>query len=159
MHSVPAKLYDEDFYAWTQDQARALAELAATRPNAPVDFPNLIEEVEDLGRSARNAVRSQMRRLLEHLLKLAYSPATEPRRGWLATVDQARLELRDHLTPTLRQDAEAELPRLYLDARLLTIRRLANFDEDEAAARLPTTCPFPVDRPLDPDWYPPPPAG
>ena len=154
MHSAPAKLYEEDFYAWTRDQARALAELAATRPNAPIDFPHLIEEVEDLGRSARNVARSQLRRLLEHLLKLAYSPATEPRRGWLATVDQARLELRDLLTPTLRQEIEAELPRLYRDARLLTIRRLTEFGEDEAAARLPGTCPFPVDRLLDQDWYP-----
>ncbi len=154
MHSVPAKLYDEDFYAWTKDQARALAELAATRPNAPIDFPHLIEEVEDLGRSARNAVRSQLRRLLEHLLKLAYSPASEPRRGWLATVDQSRLELRDLLTPTLRLEIDAELPRLYRDARLLTIRRLTEFGEDEAAARLPDACPFPIDRLLDPDWYP-----
>lgn len=154
MHSVPAKLYDEDFYAWTQVQARALADFAATRPNTPIDFPHLIEEVEDLGRSARNAVRNQLRCLLEHLLKLAYSKATEPRRGWLATVDQSRLELRDQLTPTLLHEIEAELPRLYRDARLLTIRRLTEFGEDEAAARLPDAWPFPLDQFLDPDWYP-----
>ena len=39
------------------------------------DRENVAEEIEDLGKSERDAVRSQVSRILEHLLKLAYSPA------------------------------------------------------------------------------------
>lgn len=50
------ELYDQDFYVWTQRQAEALRRLAETRPNVGLDFPHLIEEVEDLGTSQRDAV-------------------------------------------------------------------------------------------------------
>ena len=55
-------LYAEDFYVWTQAQAEALRRLAETRWNGPLDLEHLAEEVEDLGRSTRNAVRSQLQR-------------------------------------------------------------------------------------------------
>ena len=69
------ELYEKDFYAWTQRQAAALRCLADTRPNVDLDFPHLIEEVEDLGTSQRDAVRSPLRRIIEHCLKLEYSRA------------------------------------------------------------------------------------
>ena len=72
------RLYEKDFYAWTRRQAKALRALARTRPNVPVDWQHLIEEVEALGRSERHAVESQLRRLLVHLLKLSASPAAWP---------------------------------------------------------------------------------
>ena len=77
----PAELYDEDFYVWTQDQAKALRELAAERWNGPLVLLNLAEEVEELGRAERNACRSRVVRILEHFLGLAWSPAHLPRSG------------------------------------------------------------------------------
>lgn len=71
-------LYERDFYAWTRAQVRALEKLAATRPNLELDLPHLIEEVRDLGKSERDAVRSQLRRILVHLLKLRHSRARAP---------------------------------------------------------------------------------
>lgn len=54
--ATPAdELYEEDFYAWTRDQARELRRLAATHPNVALDFLHLIAEVEDLGKSERAA--------------------------------------------------------------------------------------------------------
>jgi hypothetical protein len=41
------RLYDEDFYKWTQHQARALRRLATTRLNEPLDIPHLALEVRD----------------------------------------------------------------------------------------------------------------
>ena len=38
MASRPEQLYEEDFYAWTRDQAQALRRLAASRPNLALDF-------------------------------------------------------------------------------------------------------------------------
>jgi hypothetical protein len=78
------ELYEADFYVWTQRQAEALRRLAETRPNVELDFPHLIEEVEDLGTSQRDAVRRQVRRVIEDCLKLEYSRAVDPRGGWYA---------------------------------------------------------------------------
>src|SRR3954466_14557937 len=63
--------YEDDFYAWTQYQAQGLRSLR-TRDNR-FDREHLVEEIEDLGSSYRDAVRSQVRRILLHLLKLAHS--------------------------------------------------------------------------------------
>lgn len=110
-------LYERDFYAWTRAQVRALEKLAATRPNLELDLPHLIEEVRDLGASERDAVRSQLRRNLVHLLKLRYSPAREPRPGWVATVAEARAELADKLSRAQPRAPSASGPRRPLRSR------------------------------------------
>jgi hypothetical protein len=149
-----ASLHEGDFYAWTRDQAQALRRLAELRPNEAIDFPHLIEEVEDLGKSQRVAVRSQAARLIEHLLRLEYSPAAEPRGGWLDTAIDARRELRYRLSPSLRRDLGARLARLYEDARQDAARRLRLHGEIAAAEGLPATCPYRLTQLLDEDWYP-----
>ena len=107
--------YDDDFYAWTQYQAEVLRTMR--RADNRLDRENLAEEVEDLGKSERNAVYSQITRILEHFLKLAYSPADRPRYGWMGSIVEARQQLRRHLTPTLRSIAAGNFPDLYEDAR------------------------------------------
>src|SRR5262249_29549264 len=114
---MPEKLgYADDFYAWTQDQSRLLRSAAALADNR-FDREHLAEEIEDLGKSERDAVRSQIRRILEHFLKLQFSPAKDPRYDWMASVADARSVLSDKLSPSLLRDAESVLPRLYGDAR------------------------------------------
>jgi Domain of unknown function DUF29 len=110
MATQPERLYEEDFYAWTRDQARALRRLAATRPNVALDFEHLIEEVADLGKSERFAVRSQLRRIIEHSLKLAWLPARAPRPGWHETIIDARTTLDDKLSPTLHPMTSSHRP-------------------------------------------------
>ena len=144
--------YDDDFYAWTQYQAQVLRTLR-TRDNR-FDRDRLAEEVEDLGRSQRDAVRSQVRRILLHLLKLAHSPATDPRRDWMDSVDEARAEIDDKLTPALRRDLDEALPRLYASVQKRALRDLQQYGECAAAGSLPGTCPYTVDQILAEDWYP-----
>src|SRR5437763_13188976 len=103
--------YDDDFYAWTQYQAEVLRTMR--RADNRLDRENLAEEVEDLGKSERNAVRSQIVRIVAHLLKLEFSPATDPRFDWMASIIEARRALADSVTATLRRDAERVLPDLY----------------------------------------------
>ena len=74
-------LYGRDFYVWARKQARALKELAALRPNVDVDWLNLIDEVNELAMDYRDTCRSQLRRVAEHLLKLEFSLARDPRVG------------------------------------------------------------------------------
>ena len=59
--------YEDDFYAWTQYQAEVLRSMAVA--DNRFDRENVVEEIETLGRSERDAVRSQVRRIIEHLLK------------------------------------------------------------------------------------------
>lgn len=148
------QLYENDFFAWTQEQATALRRLAELRPNDELDLEHLIEEVEDLGAARRKAVRSQVRRILEHLLKLEHSPATEPRAGWCESILDARNELRDDLTPTLSRDLEASLPTLYAQARHDAQARMRLYGEGEAAAVLPARCPYTLAQVLDEGWLP-----
>src|SRR5690606_18778107 len=71
----PERLYDEDFYVWTQVQA----DLLRRRQFEALDLDHLIEEVEALGRAEKNSVLNNAGVIIEHLLKLQHSPAKEPR--------------------------------------------------------------------------------
>ena len=66
------ELYDQDFVLWTEKQAAALR--AAKGSNLPLDWENLAEEIASLGKSDRRELRSQIRRVLRHLLKLEVYP-------------------------------------------------------------------------------------
>jgi hypothetical protein len=149
--------YDDDFYAWTQYQAEVLRTLP-TADNR-FDREHLAEEIEDLGNSYRDAVRSQVRRILLHFLKLAHSPARDPRSDWMDSIDDARAEMEDKLTASLRRDIEATLPRLYASTRKRVARDLEKYSERDAARVLPAECPYTIDQIIAEDWYPDPAAG
>jgi len=148
-------LYQTDYYAWTQQQAAALRGLAAARVDSKLDLENLAEEVESLGRSDLNTVRSQVRRIIEHLLKLEYSPISEPRVDWRDSVAQARDEIEDHITASMSPDVAADLDKLFGRARRAAASGLIKHGEREAARALPTSCPYSFEQILDQDWYPP----
>ena len=107
---------------------------------------SVAEEIEDLGKSERDAVRSQIRRIVEHFLKLAYSPAQAPRFDWMHSISDARTALEDKMSPTLRRDVEAALVRLYVGARRSAALALRRYGEEEAARGLPEKCPYSLDE-------------
>jgi hypothetical protein len=143
--------YEDDFYAWTQHQAAVLRDMPAA--DNRLDREHVAEEIEDLGKSERDAVRSQVRRIIEHLLKLAHSPAELPRFDRMQTVLEARQTLSDKLSPTLRRDANQMLDRLYADARKRAAASLHRYGEPAAADVLPQTCPYSLDEICREDWY------
>ena len=147
--------YEDDFYAWTQHQAEVLRSMPA--PDNRFDREHVVEEIEDLGKSERDAVRSRIRRIIEHFLKLTYSSAEDPRLDWIATILEARQSLSDKLTPTLRHDAEVMLDKLYADGRKRAAVGLRRHGEDTAAEQLPAVCPWSLDEICREDWYPVPP--
>lgn len=104
-----SELYDRDFVEWTKDQAAALRRGKSAGANLPLDWGNLAEEIESLGKSDRRALHSHTRRILRHLLKLAVATNEGPRRGWGLSVREARKEisiiLRD--SPSLRREIDA----------------------------------------------------
>lgn len=149
--------YEDDFYAWTQHQAAVLRTMPLT--DNRFDREHVAEEIEDLGKSERDAVRSRIRRIIEHLLKLAHSPAEPPRSAWMETVDDAREALSDRMSPALRRDAEQSFDRLYAEGLRRAERALRRHGEAETADALPRTSPFSLDELCREDWYPDPPAG
>src|SRR5437879_1345129 len=80
-------LYNEDFYAWTQEQAALLE----ARQFAALDIPNLVEEVTSLGVSDRRALTSHLIRLVMHLLKWCHQPAVQSA-SWRGNIRDARLQ-------------------------------------------------------------------
>ena len=99
-------LYQDDFYVWTRRQAECLR----ARRYDELDLENLIEEVAELGDTAKKSARRRTRTIIEHLLKLQHSPAVGPRAGWRDTIRTQRDDLLDDLTPTLRRELEDDQP-------------------------------------------------
>src|ERR687898_2734191 len=97
-------LYEQDFHAWAREQAT----LVRAGRYDELDLAHLTEEVEDLGESLYRSVRSSVRTIIEHLLKLEHSPAAEPRGLWLDTIHAQRADLEDDVTASLRRRLETE---------------------------------------------------
>jgi hypothetical protein len=154
MTATVRKLYEEDYYAWTKAQAEALRRLAAERWNGPLDLEHLAEEVEDLGSSQRFAVESQIERILEHLLKLEYSPAAGPRRGWLISILNARSFVRRRMTAAIRREVEPGLQGCYARSRRVAVLTMGEHGELYAEDLMPKTCLYSFEQVLDESWFP-----
>jgi hypothetical protein len=147
------QLYEADFFAWTQLQAKELRRFARTRPNLDLDVRHIAEEIADLGQERRDSLRSWTVRIIEHLLLLERSPAVEPRRGWIDEIVNFRGEIERRLTPTLQRDLARRRPQLYAEARRNLARKLERYGETEVIARLPEQCPWSVDQ-IQGDFWP-----
>ncbi len=150
-------LYEQDFFRWTQEQAQALRALAEQGANLPVDWVNVAEEIESLGRSDRREITSRLATIAEHLLKLQHSPASAPRVGWRETVFRERLNVAKLIAESL--SLRPELPELarsgWEDGSKLARNSLALHGETEAAQHLAQAGdPYTPDQLLS-DWFPP----
>ncbi len=98
---IRKSLYESDYLLWTQE---TIAKLKA-RDFDHVDFENLIEEIEDLGRSQKREIRSRLKTLIEHLLKRIYVDMPYCFNGWENTIDEQRQEIKVELldSPSLRR--------------------------------------------------------
>ena len=149
-----SELYDQDFFLWTQQQAAALRR--AKDSNLPLDWENLAEEIESLGKFDRRQLTSQLRRILRHLFKLEASPAAQPRAGWRATIVDARSEIEGVLqdSPSLRRQVDDLVKGQLKAAAELAANDLGNHREpaDSIKARLDNGG-FTAEQVLG-DWFP-----
>ena len=135
---MPDGLYELDALAWTEQQADLLRRLAAgERVNDAVDWPNVIEEIEALGRSELHGCTSLLRHAMAHLLKLHAWPESRAAGHWrgeaLAFLDDAR----SYFSPSMRQ-------RINIDAEYAkALRQVQASTDDSGDPRpLPAVCPF-----------------
>lgn len=147
-------LYDSDFYAWTERQAEALRRLARRNPELAyelaLDFANLIEEVEDLGRATKRAIETRLELLLLHLAKWRWQPERRSR-SWRRTIEEQRRRIPRLLrkNPGLKPKLPGMLPEAWEAAREDAA------DETELPLEtFPEACPFTLEQVLDPDWWP-----
>jgi hypothetical protein len=147
-------LYRTDFVLWTAEQAAALRSAARTGSNAAVDWENVAEEIESLGRSERSRLASHVRTVLEHLMKLEASPAQAPRLGWKETLLRVRGDITDVLdeSPSLRRELAEIIARQTPRAARIVETELKL--RDETARRAPETLSYSEDQVLG-NWFPP----
>jgi hypothetical protein len=147
-------LYDQDFFLWTQQQAAALRR--AKDSNLPLDWENLAEEIESLGKSDRRQLRSDIRRILRHLFKLEASSASEPRAGWRSSINEGRVEIEDVLrdSPSLRREVDSFVSEEHCLAAKYAAADLEEYGEsaDSIWARLEKGG-FTAEQVLG-DWFP-----
>ena len=138
--------YLADFSSWINQTAQLLRE----RRWHEIDVPHLVEEVEDLGKSERRGIASQLTRLLLHLLKWQYQPQRQSD-NWLDSITDARtqIELTIEDSPSLRDYPAEKLQACYQRAR----RQAAKQNHIEVSA-FPTECPYTLERILAEDWLP-----
>jgi Domain of unknown function DUF29 len=149
-------LYDTDFLAWSKDQAEALRAAMRNGSNQRLDLRNLAEEIEDLGKSVRRELQSQIRRIVRHLLKLEHSSAAEPRRGWTESIVDARAEIEDLLeaSPSLKTELAGDIERQTKRAIDLALRDLRRHEKiDPATAALLRAASYTEEQVLG-DWFP-----
>jgi Domain of unknown function DUF29 len=141
-------LYDVDFFEWTAH----MAELLRAGRFDELDIENLAEEIEDLGKRDRKAVRSQLVRMLMHMIKQQVQPERDGS-SWRASIVNARLEIQQDIedSPSLRRDLENQLARIYTRAVNAAIDEMQL--PPSKAAQIPRECPYTLAQLLDEPKY------
>ncbi len=144
--SPPATLYETDYMQWI---SATVAQLRSQN-YAQVDWANVIEEIEDMGKRERRSVKSNLTILLLHLLKWKYQP--EKRSGsWAGSIVEHRRRIRDTLadSPSLKSHLEQVLPKAYTDAT-----KQAAAETMLTADTFPNECEFELGQIMDDDFLP-----
>jgi hypothetical protein len=138
---MPDGLYERDALAWAERQAALLQRLASgERLNETIDWPNIIEEIQDVGLSELRAVTSLLQQAMTHLMKLQAWPLSQAAAHWHDEAGTFLDDAQRRFTPSMRQ--RIDLDDLY--AKALRRARTAS-DASGAAGPLPDACPFDLD--------------
>ena len=136
--------YDTDYYQWIQETVYALKD----KKFNVIDWDNLVEEIDNMGKSERRALLSLLTRLLEHLLKLSYWETEKKRCGnhWAAEIVNFRSQIETRLedSPSLRR----ELPAMYDRALSVAIKSVSKL------FILPKDASISLKNALNSDWFP-----
>jgi hypothetical protein len=133
-----SELYDTDILLWSEAQAAALRRRALNE----IDWENVAEEIEAVGRSERNAVESHLVLALLHDLKAEAWPTSRDVAHRRAEARGQRDEARRAYAPSMAQ--RINIAKLYREA----LRRLPETEDGIPPLPIPTTCPVTLDEML-----------
>ncbi len=127
---VNKEIYETDYYQWTIEQVRALREQNWEK----IDWENIIEEIEGLGRSDYSAVSSLLMRQIEHRLKVDYTCLEECYKKWQVEIQAFKIAIKRKISPSMKPKLEKDLEEIYQDAVSLVAL--------EYGINLPEKCPY-----------------
>ncbi len=139
-------LYDQDFYAWANEQA---ALLRAGKLSA-ADIEHIAEEIESMGKAEKRELVNRLTVLLLHLLKWQFQPVRRSN-SWRATIRVQRLELSRHLrdNPSLKP----KVPEAIADAHVTAVIQAAD-ETGLPESAFPATCPWSFEQVMDAEFWP-----
>lgn len=133
--------YETDVLVWSEHQADLLRRMGAgERVNDQVDWQNVAEEIESLGRSERRACESHLVLALLHDLKAEAWPLSREVPHWRAEARGHRADAHRAFTPGMRQ--RIDLAALYREV----IDRLPETIDGEPPLPVPEACPVTLDE-------------
>lgn len=144
MNTAPVN--QQDFYAWTQQQA----ELLRSRQFNKIDLEQLIEEVESMGNSELRELESRLTVLLMHLLKWQYQ-ANFQTRSWILTIKEQRRRIVKRLQQST--SLKNKLAEIINDAYELA-RGDAADETGLPESDFPVTCPWTYPQIVDMEFWP-----
>ena len=139
-------LYDRDYYLWLSHTAQLISE----GKFHDLDKANLIEEIEDMGRSEQRAIESNLVVVLLHLLKYKYQPAKRSN-SWKASIREHRRRLKRafRASPSLKRYFEEVFDECYQDSR-----EQAADETGLPIDTFPIESPFTHEQAINPDYLP-----
>lgn len=143
-------LYNTDFHAWAIEQAELLRAISQRNPPelVGIDLEHIIEEVEDLGREARNKVESLWFQALLHFMKIALDPECNAVRHWRKEINAMLSQARRHYRASMEQYIDVD--DLWVDASR-DMRR--DRKEDQLpAVDIPSRCPLTLHQLADSEY-------
>ncbi|MEH2389019.1 MAG: DUF29 domain-containing protein [Nostoc sp.] len=153
---MPNTLYDQDLQLWIDQTIQQLQ----NHEFEALDIEHLIEELVDLGKAEKNALKSNLTTLLAHLLKLrlGHDVPDSIKGSWYSSILEHRQRVLNNLadTPSLKSFLVKAVGKAYPDARKLGIKegKLAKFGvRIPQESEYPTVCPFSIGQILDEDFY------
>ncbi len=141
-----SSLYEQDYYIWLQKTVKQLREGRLSE----IDCVNLIEEIESIGRSEKNALVSNLQIVLMHLLKHKYQPEKRSN-SWLFTIFEHRDRLLEafEVSPSLKPYFTEVFAKCYTKAR-----KKAALETGLPISTFPTESPFTPEETLDTEYLP-----
>lgn len=140
------KLYEKHFCLWIETTANLLKEGQFSE----LDIDNLVEEIETMGRSEKNALESNLIIVFLHLLKWQYQP-NKRSRSWQSSIFEHRRRLHKAFknSPSLKLFFADILAECYQYGR-----KKASIETGLSLSVFPAESPFTMDEILDEDFFP-----
>jgi hypothetical protein len=141
-----SSLYDTDTYTWSMRQADALRRRSANE----IDWENVAEEIESVGKTEARELYSRYAVLLAHLLKWREQPERRSA-SWEITIKLQRQLTDRHLAenPGLKPRRDELLGQAYIEARAN-----AALETGLPLEAFPDTNPFTLAQAMDPEFWP-----
>jgi hypothetical protein len=141
-----SRLYDEDFYAWANEQAALLR----SGQFAAADIAHIAEEIESMGKTEKRELTNRLALLLMHLLKWRFQPAIRST-SWRLTIEEQRDRLADHMAdnPSLKAKLSETMASAHRLARLSAAR-----ETGIPLPQFPEVCPWSYEQIIDPNFWP-----